>query len=164
MRKNTLTAELQLYKLLMKHLDDSTRPQLYPKAVVDFAEFVRREAENDLDHAVFLEGVKHTSSAMAEIFYKTRSDEKRSCSPALVDFACRVYEEVIADEFVSLAGANRILIEILNVGTTTNKQHGWFKQVKGNKSWLLRSTRAFEKRFGLSVSIEQKGGFYLGYV
>ena len=56
------------------------------------------------------------------------------------------------------------LFEILNVGTTTNKKHGWFKQVKGNKSWLLRSTRAFEKRFGLSVSIEQEGGFYLGYV
>ena len=53
MQKNTLTAELQLYRLLMKHLEDSTRPQPYPKAVVDFAEFVRREAENDLDHAVF---------------------------------------------------------------------------------------------------------------
>ena len=98
MQNNILTAELQLYRLLMKHLEDSTRPQPYPKAVVDFAEFVRREAENDLDHAVFLEGVKHTSSAMAEIFYNTRSDEKRFCSPALVDFACRVYEAVIADD------------------------------------------------------------------
>ena len=58
MQNNILTAELQLYRLLMKHLEDSTRPQPYPKAVVDFAEFVRREAENDLDHAVFLEGVK----------------------------------------------------------------------------------------------------------
>lgn len=155
LESNTITTEDDLFSFLLHHARKHTLKAMYPKAVADFADEVigALMADRDLDDLKY--PAPGEQSLLSRAFHDV-SAEMRPHHWELIEFATQVYE----NHGVDMEVANRLLIEILDLGATNGRNY--FEQVQerlegsvGSQMYLV-STALFRDEFGQDVRIRQR--------
>jgi hypothetical protein len=152
---NTITTEDDLFICLLHHARKHTLKAMYSKAIADFADEVigALMADRDLDDLKY--PAPGEQSLLSRALHSV-SAEMRPHHWELIEFATQVYEK----HGVDLEIANRLLIEILDLGATHGRNY--FEQVQerlegsvGSQTYLV-STTLFRDEFGQDVRIRQR--------
>jgi hypothetical protein len=158
LESNTITTEDDLFICLFHHARKHTLKAMYSKAIADFADEVIGALMADRD----LDDLKYPAPGEQSLLSRALhgvSAEMRPHHRELIEFAIQVYE----NHGVDMEVANRLLIEILDLGATHGRNY--FEQVQerlegsvGSQMYLV-STALFREEFGQEVRIRQRGGY-----
>jgi hypothetical protein len=150
---NTIKAEDELFDLLKSHVRRGGSKRRYPKAVADFADevFGALVAHRDLDE--LRRPDEDHGSSLARLLHHVSDEEMRVHHWELVELAARVYETGGSD----LEDANRVLIDILGLGSRYLLQSVETSDPSNTIVVYLVSTELFETKFGQKVRIRQRG-------
>jgi hypothetical protein len=156
LESNPITTEDDLFIFLLHHARKHTLKAMYPKAVADFADEVigALMADRDLDDLKY--PAHGEQSLLSRALHGVSTKEMRPHHWELIEFATQVYEK----HGVDMEVANRLLIEILDLGATHGRNY--FEQVQerlegsvGSQTYLV-STALFRDEFGQDVRILQR--------
>ena len=125
LENNTITTEDDLFIFLLHHARKHTLKAMYPKAIADFADEVigALMAYRDLDDLKY--PAPGEQSLLSRALHGV-SAEMRPRHWELIEFATQVYETNGVDVEI----ANRLLIEILDLGGTNGRIY--FEQIREN--------------------------------